>query len=93
MIQQQYQACLTKKGIQEEQLPASIRRQIKATISKKVIKSVGDLNNVMVKIKREIAQQFVTAFTKLYQYATPLIFLIALCFWLVPVKPISLRSR
>lgn len=93
MIQQQYQAYLTKKGIQEEQLPASIRRQIKATISKKVIKSVGDLNNVMVKIKREIAQQFVTAFTKLYQYATPLIFLIALCFWLVPVKPISLRSR
>lgn len=91
IVDQQYQKYLNDKGMSSTTIPPEVSGQIKQGIATKVDHLLTQLSNVLIKIQQHIKQEYVQAFTKLYLYAAPIALLIALIFFFIPVKPISLR--
>lgn len=91
LVNQHYQRYLTAKGLSSKELPLRIQKEIKHNIALKISHSLMQLSNALDKIQQHIKKEYVQSFTKLYLYAAPVALLIALIFFFVPVKPISLR--
>ncbi|MHC6174940.1 MFS transporter [Lactiplantibacillus plantarum] len=91
LVNQNYQRYLAAKGLRSKELPLRMQKEIKHNIALKVNHSLVKLSNALDKIQRHIKKECVQSFTKLYLYAAPIALLIALIFFFVPVKPISLR--
>ncbi|MCP0887961.1 hypothetical protein LB941_11525 [Ligilactobacillus sp. WILCCON 0076] len=88
LVNQQY---LQDKGISSATLPPQISEKIRQSITKKVNHLLTQLSNTLVQIQQRIKKEYVQAFTKLYLYAAPFALVIAVIFFFIPVKPISLR--
>lgn len=91
LVNQQYQKYLKDKGISSATLPPQISEKIRQSITRKVNHLLTQLSNTLVQIQQRIKKEYVQAFTKLYLYAAPFALVIAIIFFFIPVKSISLR--